>query len=151
MSDKRPEPAKNYHFYSYIVQASLNTRFRNFKSRSQEIVLLLSNEFWEVNKSRSGKLSQIVRRVTDSSFSKTWVNYTKMATGSDNDFAEVTEKMASEKSKMWTVESLRTYLSHRNKSPEGDFEALVYRFVLFYHSKFCFGLLSIDQRRYDLC
>ena len=59
MSDKRPEPAKNYHFYSYIVQAYLNTRFRNFKSRSQEIVLLLSNEFWEVNKSRSGKLSQI--------------------------------------------------------------------------------------------
>ena len=32
-----------------------------------------------------------------------------MATGSDNDFAEVTEEMALEKFKMWTLESLRTY------------------------------------------
>ena len=48
-----------------------------------------------------------------------------------NDFAEVIEEMTLEKFKMWTVESLRTYLSLRNKSPEGDFETLVYRFVLF--------------------
>ena len=57
-----------------------------------------------------------------------------MATGSDNDFAEVIEEMTLEKFKMWTVESLQTYLSLRNKSPERDFETLVYRFVLFYHS-----------------
>ena len=57
-----------------------------------------------------------------------------MATGSDNDFADVTEEMTLEKIKLWTVESLRTYLSLRNKIPEGDFETLVYRFVLFYHS-----------------
>ena len=58
-----------------------------------------------------------------------------MATVSDNNFAEVTEEMTLEKFKMWTVESLRTYLSLRNKIPEGDFETLVYRFVLFYHSE----------------
>ena len=58
-----------------------------------------------------------------------------MATGSDNDFAEVIEEMNLEKFKMWTVESLQTYLSLRNKSPERDFETLVYRFVLCYHSK----------------
>ena len=57
-----------------------------------------------------------------------------MTTGSDNDFAEVIEEMTLEKFKMWTVESLQTYLSLRNKSPERDFETLVYRFVLFYHS-----------------
>ena len=57
-----------------------------------------------------------------------------MATGSDNDFAEVIEEMTLEKFKRWTVESLQTYLSLRNKSPERDFETLVYRFVLFYHS-----------------
>ena len=57
-----------------------------------------------------------------------------MATGNDNDFAEVTEEMTLEKFKMWTVEFLRTYLSLRNKIPEEDFETLVYRFVLFYHS-----------------
>ena len=57
-----------------------------------------------------------------------------MATGSDNDFPEVIEEMTLEKFKMWTVESLQTYLSLRNKSPERDFETLVYRFVLFYHS-----------------
>ena len=57
-----------------------------------------------------------------------------MATGSDNDFAEVIEEMNLEKFKMWTVESLQTYLSLRNKSPERDFETLVYRFVLCYHS-----------------
>ena len=57
-----------------------------------------------------------------------------MATGNDNDFAEVTEEMTLEKFKMWTVEFLRTYLSLRNKIPEGDFETLVYRFALFYHS-----------------
>ena len=57
-----------------------------------------------------------------------------MATGSDNDFAEVIEEMNLEKFKMWTVESLQTYLSLRNKSPERDIETLVYRFVLFYHS-----------------
>ena len=58
-----------------------------------------------------------------------------MATGSDNDFADVTEEMTLKKIKLWTVESLRTYyLSRRNKIPEGDFETLVYRFVLFYHS-----------------
>ena len=57
-----------------------------------------------------------------------------MATGSDNDFAEVIEEMTLEKFKMGTVESLQTYLSLRNKSPERDFETLVYRFVLFYHS-----------------
>ena len=34
-----------------------------------------------------------------------------MATGSDNDFAEVIEEMTLEKFKMWTVESLQTYLS----------------------------------------
>ena len=54
-----------------------------------------------------------------------------MATGIDYDFAEVTEEMTLEKFKMWTVESLRTYLSI---SPERDFEILVYRFVLIYHS-----------------
>ena len=57
-----------------------------------------------------------------------------MATGSDNDFAEVMEEMTLEKFEMWTVESLRTYLSLRNKNPEGNFETLVYRFVLFHHS-----------------
>ena len=57
-----------------------------------------------------------------------------MAKGSDNDFAEVTEEMTLGKFKMWTVESLQTYLSFRNKSPEGDFETLVYKLVLFYHS-----------------
>ena len=57
-----------------------------------------------------------------------------MAKGSDNDFAEVTEEMTLGKFKMWTVESLQTYLSFRNKSPEGDSETLVYKLVLFYHS-----------------
>ena len=57
-----------------------------------------------------------------------------MATDSDNDFAEVTEQTTLEKFKMWTVESFRTYLSLGNKSAEGDFETLVYRFVLLYHS-----------------
>ena len=57
-----------------------------------------------------------------------------MATSSDNDFTEVTEEMTFKKFKMWTVESLRTYLSLRNKIPEGDFVTLVYRFVLLYHS-----------------
>ena len=57
-----------------------------------------------------------------------------MATGSDNDLSEAIEEMTLEKFKMWTVESLQTYLSLRNKSPERDFETLVYRFVLFYHS-----------------
>ena len=40
-----------------------------------------------------------------------------MATSSDNDFTEVTEEMTLKKFKMWTVESLRTYLSLRNKIP----------------------------------
>ena len=53
-----------------------------------------------------------------------------MATGSDNDLAEVTEEMTLEKFKMWTTESLRTYSSLRNKSKEGDFETLVYKLVL---------------------
>ena len=42
-----------------------------------------------------------------------------MATGSDNDFAELIEEMTLEKFKMWTVESFRTYLSLRNKSTRG--------------------------------
>lgn len=42
-----------------------------------------------------------------------------MATGSDNDFAELIEEMTLEKFKMWTVESLRKYLSLRNKSKRG--------------------------------
>ena len=54
-----------------------------------------------------------------------------MANGTD--FAEVIEEMTLEKFKMWTVVSLRTHLSLRNKSPKGDFETLVYRFVLFYY------------------
>ena len=55
-------------------------------------------------------------------------------TRSDDDFAEVTEKINLEKSKMWIVESLQTYLSLKNKIPEGELETLVYRMVLFYHS-----------------
>ena len=58
-----------------------------------------------------------------------------MATGSENDFAEVTEEITLENFKMWTVESLRIYLSLRKKTPEGDFETLVDRFVLLYHSE----------------
>ena len=61
-----------------------------------------------------------------------------MATGSENDFAEVTEEITLENFKMWTVESLRIYLSLRKKIPEGDFKTLVDRFVLLYHSKFFF-------------
>ena len=34
-----------------------------------------------------------------------------MATGSDNDLSEAIEEMTLEKFKMWTVESLQTYLS----------------------------------------
>lgn len=63
-----------------------------------------------------------------------------MVTGSKNDFAEVTEEITLENFKMWTVESLRIYLSLRKKIPEGDFETLVDRFVLLYHSEnFFFG------------
>ena len=57
-----------------------------------------------------------------------------MATGSDNDLSEAIEEMTLEKFKMSTLESLQTYLSLRNKGTEGDFEILIYRFVLFYHS-----------------
>ena len=51
--------------------------------------------------------------------------------------------MPLEKSKMWTVEALWTYLFLRNKGEEEDFETIVYRLTLF----FCmfFGLLEIDQ------
>ena len=61
-----------------------------------------------------------------------------MATGSENDFAEVTEEITLENFKMWTVESLRIYLSLRKKIPEGDFKTLVDRFVLLYHSEIFF-------------
>ena len=71
-----------------------------------------------------------------------------MATGSENDFAEVTEEIALENFKMWTVESLRIYLSLRKKIPEGDFKTLVDRFVLLYHSEIFFFLVGIDQRIY---
>ena len=65
-----------------------------------------------------------------------------MATGSENDFAEVTEEITLENFKMWTVESLRIYLSLRKKTPEGDFETLVDRFVLLYHSEKIFFFWS---------
>ena len=71
-----------------------------------------------------------------------------MATGSENDFAEVTEEITLENFKMWTVESLRIYLSLRKKIPEGDFKTLVDRFVLLYHSEIFFFLVGIDQRIY---
>ena len=61
-----------------------------------------------------------------------------MAAGSENDFAEVTEEITLENFKMWTVESLRIYLSLRKKIPEGDFKTLVDRFVLLYHSEIFF-------------
>ena len=60
--------------------------------------------------------------------------FIETTTRSDDDFAEVTEKINLEKSKMWIVESLQTYLSLKNKIPEGELETLVYRMVLFYHS-----------------
>ena len=71
-----------------------------------------------------------------------------MAAGSENDFAEVTEEITLENFKMWTVESLRIYLSLRKKIPEGDFKTLVDRFVLLYHSEIFFFLVGIDQRIY---
>ena len=43
------------------------TRFHNFKSHSLEFLSLLSHEFWEVNKSRSGKLS-LISQTRDSQF-----------------------------------------------------------------------------------
>ena len=40
---------------------------------------------------------------------------------------EVNEVLPLEEFKMMSIESLQVYLSLRNKSPEGDFETLVYR------------------------
>ena len=75
-----------------------------------------------------------------------------MATGSDNDFAEWIEEITLEKFKMWTVESLRTYLSLRNKSTRGGLweTSLQVCFILSL-CKFYFGLLGVDERRYCLC
>ena len=65
-----------------------------------------------------------------------------MATGSDNDFAEVTEEMALEKFKMWTLESLRTYPSEIRAQrgtlrPQftGLFYSMTANFVLVYFSQ----------------
>lgn len=60
--------------------------------------------------------------------------FIETTTGSDDDFAEVTEKINLEKFKTWIVESLQTYLSLKNKIPEGNLETLVYGLVLFSHS-----------------
>ena len=63
---------------------------------------MLSNKFWEVNKSRRGNLSQIkqthVRQFIELNLAKLFFN--KMTTGSDNDFAEAIEEMNLEKFKM---------------------------------------------------
>ena len=75
-----------------------------------------------------------------------------MATGSDNDFAELIEEITLEKFEMWTVESLRTYLPLRNKSTRGGLweTSLQVSFILSL-CKFYFGQLGIDERRYCLC